>query len=67
MGETIMTPSSGDTTPAETTDTVLTLESPDASQACAVCSHPWSEHDTRDVRFCTATVASSSTRGCICH
>ena len=51
----------------ESTDAVLTLESPDGSQACAVCPHPWAEHDSRDVRFCTATAASSSTRGCICR
>lgn len=54
-------------TDAPVTDAVLTLESPEGEQACAVCPHPWAEHDTRDVRFCTATAASSSPRGCICR
>ena len=62
-----MTPGNKHNAPGETADAVLTLESPDGVQACAVCPHPWSEHDTRDVRFCTATAASSSTRGCICR
>jgi hypothetical protein len=67
MGETTVTQSSNATGPGEPTDAVLTLESPDGGQPCAVCPHPWSDHDSRDVRFCTATAASSSTRGCICR
>lgn len=68
MGETTMTTaSSSDTASPVPTDAVLTLETPGGGEPCAVCPHPWSEHDTRDVRFCTATAASSSARGCICH
>jgi|tagenome__1003787_1003787.scaffolds.fasta_scaffold18842969_2 hypothetical protein len=33
---------------------------------CLACVHPWSEHSALDVRFCTATLAMSHERGCIC-
>ncbi len=35
--------------------------------ACAACPHAWNAHDALGVRFCTATVASAWTRGCICR
>jgi hypothetical protein len=34
--------------------------------ACAVCPHPWHEHDPIGVRYCTATTVSALPRGCIC-
>jgi hypothetical protein len=34
--------------------------------ACAVCPHPWRDHDSLGVRYCTATTASALPRGCIC-
>ncbi|NYD34948.1 RGCVC family protein [Actinomycetospora corticicola] len=33
---------------------------------CAMCPHPWSEHDALGRRFCTATQVGVWTRGCIC-
>jgi hypothetical protein len=33
---------------------------------CAACSHAWAKHDALGVRYCTATTASSLSRGCIC-
>jgi hypothetical protein len=43
-------------------------ERPDQDEGgrCLVCVHPWSEHSALDVRFCTATLAMSHQRGCIC-
>ncbi len=38
-----------------------------ADDRCAACDHPWSEHDALGMRFCTATVTSSLSRGCICR
>lgn len=37
-----------------------------ATTACAVCPHPWREHDPIGVRYCTATTDSALPRGCIC-
>lgn len=34
---------------------------------CAVCPHAWSGHDALGVRYCSATMASARTRGCICR
>ncbi|MCX2951364.1 RGCVC family protein [Lentzea sp. NEAU-D7] len=39
----------------------------DSAGACAVCPHPWHEHDPLGVRYCTATAASALSRGCICR
>lgn len=39
----------------------------DAARICAVCPHPWHEHDPIGVRYCTATTASALSRGCICR
>jgi hypothetical protein len=33
---------------------------------CAVCPHPWTFHDRIAARYCTATVAGKSSRGCVC-
>ncbi|WP_371927669.1 RGCVC family protein [Lentzea sp. HUAS12] len=38
----------------------------EAGRVCAVCPHPWHEHDPLGVRYCTATAASALQRGCIC-
>lgn len=37
-----------------------------AADLCAVCPHPWHEHDPLGVRYCTATTVSALPRGCIC-
>lgn len=34
---------------------------------CAVCPHPWNDHDALGVRYCTATTAAGVLRGCICR
>lgn len=33
---------------------------------CPVCPHAWSGHDATSTRFCTATMTSALTRGCVC-
>jgi hypothetical protein len=48
----------------------VTLTSPRPSVgeagACTVCPHPLDGHDRISLRFCQATQASATTRGCIC-
>lgn len=39
----------------------------DTAGICAVCPHPWHEHDPLGVRYCAATTASGLSRGCICR
>jgi hypothetical protein len=34
--------------------------------ACAVCPHLLSTHDAISSRFCDATQAAATTRGCVC-
>ena len=34
--------------------------------ACAVCPHALADHDRISLRFCQATQASATTRGCVC-
>ena len=36
------------------------------SGACAVCPHQVTAHDRISLRFCHATQASATTRGCVC-
>ncbi len=55
------------TDPATELDPSGPTEPADAEQPCMVCPHPWSGHDKLGVRYCTATVASASSRGCICR
>jgi hypothetical protein len=43
-----------------------TVNGPAAEDVCLACAHPWSGHDVISARFCTATIASALTRGCIC-
>ena len=33
---------------------------------CAVCPHPIDSHDRISLRFCQATQATVTTRGCVC-
>lgn len=35
--------------------------------SCAVCPHPWAEHDALGRRFCSATHDVGWSRGCICR
>lgn len=47
------------TAPTGTTDAVETPR-------CAVCPHPWDSHDRIAMRYCTATISETHTRGCVC-
>ena len=38
-----------------------------APGSCSVCPHPWADHDALGVRYCSATMVSAKTRGCICR
>jgi hypothetical protein len=38
----------------------------DETSGCAVCPHPIAAHDAISLRFCHATQATASTRGCAC-
>ena len=33
---------------------------------CGACAHAWDAHDALGARYCTATMASTRERGCIC-
>jgi hypothetical protein len=33
---------------------------------CAMCPHPWNNHDQIAARYCTASVTSGQSRGCVC-
>ena len=37
-----------------------------AAASCAVCPHPLADHDRISLRFCQASQASATTRGCVC-
>ena len=41
-------------------------EQPAAAVACTACPHPLAGHDRISLRFCEATLASHSSRGCAC-
>jgi hypothetical protein len=34
--------------------------------ACSVCPHALAAHDAISLRFCRATRAAATTRGCVC-
>ncbi|WP_157984536.1 RGCVC family protein [Lentzea terrae] len=53
--------------PASELQTVVMVEHADAADICAVCPHPWHEHDPLGVRYCAATTAAALSRGCICR
>jgi hypothetical protein len=38
-----------------------------AEERCPNCPHPLSAHDPIGLRFCRATAAGSSDRGCVCR
>jgi hypothetical protein len=38
----------------------------EAVDLCAVCPHPLAAHDAISLRFCHATQAAATTRGCVC-
>ena len=50
--------------PTPATPAIATSASPNT---CSVCPHPWADHDALGVRFCTATMGSANSRGCICR
>jgi hypothetical protein len=39
---------------------------PVAEGACPVCPHALADHDRISVRFCQASEAAATTRGCVC-
>jgi len=39
---------------------------PVGESACAVCPHALAEHDRISLRFCRASQAAATTRGCVC-
>lgn len=43
------------------------LQNPDGEPACDVCPHPLASHDPIGLRFCRATTAGATSRGCICR
>ncbi|MDT7790145.1 MAG: hypothetical protein QOF58_8564 [Pseudonocardiales bacterium] len=53
--------------PTSELQTAVLAARSDADGICAVCPHPWHEHDPLGVRYCTATTASVLSRGCICR
>jgi hypothetical protein len=38
----------------------------EAEDRCAACRHRWEAHDAIGVRFCAATLANGTERGCVC-
>ncbi|MFD9701209.1 RGCVC family protein [Lentzea sp. NPDC059081] len=51
--------------PRMTTSEPLIIDT-EPDRTCDVCPHPWQEHDSLGVRYCTATATSALPRGCIC-
>ena len=54
-------------------DAPATVDAPEAAHAgvpeapgCPACAHPMSAHDRIGVRFCLATTAGGTDRGCVC-
>ena len=39
---------------------------PDAEKRCGACGHPLAAHDGISARYCAATIANRSARGCVC-
>ena len=39
----------------------------DDAAGCAVCPHALATHDAISLRFCHATQAAATTRGCVCR
>jgi hypothetical protein len=56
MNNVMPTIESTDVTETDTTETAQ----------CAACPHPLASHDRIAMRFCTATVSESHSRGCVC-
>jgi hypothetical protein len=49
-----------------TPDVALGAANGEVEVECAVCPHPWAFHDRIAARYCTATIAGQSGRGCVC-
>lgn len=49
------------------TDPEIALPTPVDVLTCAVCPHRRADHDAIATRFCSATAAGGSTRGCACR
>jgi hypothetical protein len=52
--------------PESETPIDTTSRQPQHTDTCAVCPHPWTDHDRVAARFCTATVAGAYSRTCVC-
>jgi hypothetical protein len=52
--------------PAELAPDRALAVAPEAEGACAMCPHPLADHDAISLRFCRATEAQATTRGCVC-
>ncbi|QXG76359.1 RGCVC family protein [Modestobacter sp. L9-4] len=68
-----MTASPSATTSPFASDAPPLAEAPEAAHAgvpeapgCPACAHPMSAHDRIGVRFCLATTAGGTRRGCVC-
>ena len=60
------------TAPATTSPETVDQPATDPSDVpvaglCAVCPHPLADHDRIALRFCQATGAQGSSRGCSCR
>jgi len=69
-----MTASPSATTSPFASDAPPVAEAPEAAHAgvpeapgCPACAHPMSAHDRIGVRFCLATAAGTTDRGCVCR
>jgi hypothetical protein len=52
--------------PSLPTDVARALPPPADAAACAMCPHALAAHDAISLRFCRATQAHATTRGCVC-
>jgi hypothetical protein len=56
-----------DVTAPSPTNTDRSAETnPEAEKRCGACGHPLAGHDGISARYCAATIANRSTRGCVC-
>ena len=51
---------------ATTSVTDMPVATPAEAGSCVVCPHALGEHDRISLRFCQATQAAATTRGCVC-
>lgn len=54
------------TAPSPTITDVSTDTTLETDRLCAACRHRRDAHDTIGARFCAATIANGTVRGCVC-